>query len=717
MKLGLCEQLPFWGRRAVLRGGGMPTGVFFFRPDLLPGQWMALLALALFVVGPTRAQAGQAGVCQGEWEEWPVTVGAGEATQTSMEVDLAGNAYAASIVNDRLAVRVISADRQFDLELDDPGVRQGEPDFAANSLGVTYIVYTQFAEPGGGGREIFLADNIGGFFTDPANVSDNGVDDLAPRIALDSNGAPHLTWVQRIVTISQTMYWTPGLLQPVVVGQGDRPLIFVNTQDVVHLVYSRGGDLYHNHNGSLARTFSAERSVVVTPGVTERSPSFGGDRQGNLYVSYEADGTLFLARARAGEAFLSPQQIDIGAVEDPELRVRSDGLVAIVYTRGGDVFYTSGQQDMLQGARRIALTPEVESEPSLDVDLSGNIHVSFLRGGETVYSNNACVPEAQFSIATRNGEAPLVVQFEDESVGDVKVWEWAFGDGTTSNLPSPEHTYLNPGVYDVTLTVVGTGGREAEVTQRDAVFVLTADNAMTIPDQRVLPGQVAVWFPVVASHVQPLQGFQILGEYDADFLTYTGFSLEFTSSKSLDPEFLQVNGFGTFFEVGCIFDFVAPFTGRELLPSQEKRIMNLIFDVPSGAPQGKTTEIVVRNNPDLSRVSNIFTVGGFSVLPKLRGSVVEVVPIRFPLPRLFIRGDVDSNRVVDITDAISLLNFQFLGGTRPRCLDAGDVLDRGTLDITSAITLLNFLFLGGAPPGVPFPSLGLDPTPDELPDC
>jgi PKD repeat protein len=692
-------------------------------------RWMRVAPRRPVVLGPVSLSLccaiaiacpviGQDEKCEGIWEEWDVTTEAGQATQTSLEVDLASQAYVASIVDDRLAVRIISADRQFDLELKDTGVRQGEPDFAANSLGVTYMVYTQFAEAGGGGREILLADNIGGLFTEPLNVSSNGVDDLSPRIALDSAGAPHVTWVQRIVTISQILYWTPGLAEPMLVGSGDRPLIYVDTQDVVHLVYTRDNDLLHNNNSSLAGVFSDERNVVRTPTVVENSPSFGGDRSGNLYVCYEAEGAVFLVLSRPGESFLPPQQVDVGAVADPELRVRSDGRVAIAYTRGGDLFFTSGQRDMLEGAQRIASTVQEESQPSLDLDLLGNIHLSFLRDGQTFYANNACVPEAQFEVVTRNGEAPLVVKFQDKSDGDVKVWLWDFGDGTKSNVPSPEHTYLDPGVYDVSLTVIGTGGREATVVHEDAVFVLTADNSITIPDHRVLPGQVGVWFPIVANHDMPLQGFQVLGEYDPDFLTYTGYSLEFSSSKALEPEFLQVNGgFGPFFEVGCIFDFALPFDGRELLPSEDKRIINLIFDVPSGAPQGETTEIHVGNNPDISRVTNIFTVGGFSVFPKLRGSVIEVVPIRFPLPRLFIRGDVDSNRVVDITDAITLLNFQFLGGTPPRCIDSGDILDQGSLTITSAITLLNFLFLGGAPPSVPFPSLGLDPTPDELADC
>ncbi len=49
---------------------------------------------------------------------------------------------------------------------------------------------------------------------------------------------------------------------------------------------------------------------------------------------------------------------------------------------------------------------------------------------------------------------PLKVLFRDLSIGNsIKAWEWDFGDGTTSEVQDPEHTYELPGLYRVTLTV------------------------------------------------------------------------------------------------------------------------------------------------------------------------------------------------------------------------------------------------------------------------
>jgi PKD repeat protein len=60
---------------------------------------------------------------------------------------------------------------------------------------------------------------------------------------------------------------------------------------------------------------------------------------------------------------------------------------------------------------------------------------------------------AAFSAAPLGGPAPLVVQFTDQSDGDVGAWTWTFGDGESSAFHSPVHTYTEPGTYTVQLHV------------------------------------------------------------------------------------------------------------------------------------------------------------------------------------------------------------------------------------------------------------------------
>ena len=80
-------------------------------------------------------------------------------------------------------------------------------------------------------------------------------------------------------------------------------------------------------------------------------------------------------------------------------------------------------------------------------------------------------------------------------------------------------------------------------------------------------------------------------------------------------------------------------------------------------------------------------------------------------------ADINSSGGLNITDAIYLLGFLFLGYDDPECLDPADLLDEGRVNISSPIYLLNFLFTGGPAPRVPYPSPGLDPTLDDEFNC
>jgi hypothetical protein len=76
----------------------------------------------------------------------------------------------------------------------------------------------------------------------------------------------------------------------------------------------------------------------------------------------------------------------------------------------------------------------------------------------------------------------------------------------------------------------------------------------------------------------------------------------------------------------------------------------------------------------------------------------------------FRRGDCDGDGEVRgvVTDAVYLLNFNFLGGTIPGCLAACDANGDGQVlgVVTDAVYLLTFNFLGGPPPPAPFPECG-----------
>ncbi len=93
---------------------------------------------------------------------------------------------------------------------------------------------------------------------------------------------------------------------------------------------------------------------------------------------------------------------------------------------------------------------------------------------------------------------------------------------------------------------------------------------------------------------------------------------------------------------------------------------------------------------------------------------MEDLEVTTPNPRpRFVRGDFNSDGAADLTDAIEILKYKFLGAAAPACSKAADVDDSGDVDQTDAISLLIHLFRGGPAPAEPR-SCGADPTPDSL---
>jgi PKD repeat protein len=66
-------------------------------------------------------------------------------------------------------------------------------------------------------------------------------------------------------------------------------------------------------------------------------------------------------------------------------------------------------------------------------------------------------PRASFTFA-RTG---LTVVFTDTSTGDPREWRWSFGDGNTSDVQNPAHTYAAEGTYIVTLEVENELGEDS----------------------------------------------------------------------------------------------------------------------------------------------------------------------------------------------------------------------------------------------------------------
>jgi hypothetical protein len=81
---------------------------------------------------------------------------------------------------------------------------------------------------------------------------------------------------------------------------------------------------------------------------------------------------------------------------------------------------------------------------------------------------------------------------------------------------------------------------------------------------------------------------------------------------------------------------------------------------------------------------------------------------------LFRRGNANGDTGINLTDAVTTLNFLFLGEGTLACLDAADANDDGQITITDPVATLSWLFLGARALPQPNGDPGTDPTPDAL---
>ena len=102
-------------------------------------------------------------------------------------------------------------------------------------------------------------------------------------------------------------------------------------------------------------------------------------------------------------------------------------------------------------------------------------------GGSNTYSaqniitaNKALAPEISFTANATSGTVPLAVAFTDTSTNTPSAWTWSFGDGGTSTLQNPVHTFITPGTFTVTLTATNYGGSKSLV--RSDYISMTGQN-------------------------------------------------------------------------------------------------------------------------------------------------------------------------------------------------------------------------------------------------
>lgn len=686
--MALLPDRPFAGTRSVRRAG------------LTVAVWLTL-----------------AGAVRGEFPS-PTLVSSGEgtaATEHALGTDFFDNVHVA--FEDESGLRLLSRaggeDRTTVL-----AARGRAPalSFSATELHVAYLV------PGDSGpARIEIRVLRGVSISEPETV---GIPHATPanlQMRLDPHREAVLAWDAEGAGADREV-WVGGPSLPArSLGSGESPSLQIDSEGGIHVVYRREGDLWYVRSADAARpeVFQTPRRLTTDGACGPCAHDTALLEGTSLQVLYAQDGELLLGRV--GASGVETRTVDHGEFGELSLDVSSRGLVSIVYLKEGDVWLARGNAILLLSPERVTRTEATEAAPAVAADSENHVLVTFAREGELYLTTDAGTPRARFEVSTDRGPAPLEVRFTDRSDGDPTRWFWDFGDGGTSTQRHPSHVFEESGEYAVRLEVWGPAG-PSEMTHEHTVLVAAPGNRMWVTDVSVFPGLRSVPIPIYLAHEEPAQGFQVAARYDPSILSIREVDFEATNIGLTDAELLAYtisdDPDDPFVTVGVLLDIEPPFDRRVLSPGRARRIVNLVADISSSARMGSTSEVWLENGVGRPPLNNIITVRSHTVLPVLGPpGVVRIEQLTFPPPGFFVRGDVDDNGSISISDAISILRYLFLGGTPPRCHDAADTSDDGKIDISDAGQILNYLFQAGDYPLPPGPRPGLDPTLDDLPGC
>ena len=299
--------------------------------------------------------------------------------------------------------------------------------------------------------------------------------------------------------------------------------------------------------------------------------------------------------------------------------------------------------------------------------------------------------------------------------------------GTVNSSLSFVETLGSPPVEMIISTASGSavaaGGNSSSITLDPSGFIMTVvDQSVDYPESTGAASfAAAITFEEDSANPGFPNGTQAFslgvvhnpGLLSADGATAGDLLLALNSNSG--PDFFDVNSFSDGMTIGCVYTFVGTDVLSFATPTEVLTLnYNTVEAALIGASESTTTQLQFSEALGSPPVELVVVVGSGSQGVQGQNGTITLNPV---VGGGFIRGDVNDDSLLNLADAVFLLDGLFLGGVIT-CRDAGDTNDDELNNVADAVYLLSYLFING--PAIPDPGssgfCGPDPAGTAL-DC
>jgi PKD repeat protein len=380
----------------------------------------------------------------------------------------------------------------------------------------------------------------------------------------DSTGKVWATWQQgnQIYvnrTVGDDRTWGTPFVLPVAgtnVTVDDNSAVIAFAGNKIGLLWSNqttANDAMYfavHDDGQPDATWSASRTAIQGPGTADdhiNLKSLQSDASGRVFAAVKTSFTtsaaplvmLLVREPTTGDWSSSPIATVAACPNRPIVLIDSENRVLHAFytapgpptfscnSSGGAIYEKTSPLDTIafptgSGTPVIqdADSPFVHNVSSTKQNVSSGTGIALLAiNGQTGFywhqfaaiqpAGTAAPPTADFSGSPTSGTAPLAVGFRDLSSGSPTGWAWDFGDGGTSALQNPSHTYAAAGSYTVSLTATNASGAST-ATKVDYIAVSAAAPDFTVaasPSSQTVVRGNSVGYTVTITPSNGFSGF------------------------------------------------------------------------------------------------------------------------------------------------------------------------------------------------------------------